>query len=49
VAFDLADEAQVQAAISRNAGGRRDRQMLVNNAGLHRDALMAGWDSDWTA
>ena len=48
VAFDLADAAQVQAAVeSLLAPG--PIQILVNNAGLHRDALMAGmtaqvWD-----
>jgi 3-oxoacyl-[acyl-carrier protein] reductase len=48
IAFDLADAAGVQAAIETllDAG---PVQVLVNNAGLHRDALMAGmtapvWD-----
>lgn len=41
VAFDLADAPQVEAAIaSLLAAG--PVQILVNNAGMHRDALMAG-------
>lgn len=41
VAFDLADAPQVEAAVeSLLAAG--PVQILVNNAGIHRDALMAG-------
>jgi 3-oxoacyl-[acyl-carrier protein] reductase len=48
VAFDLADAAQVQAAVEALLAPG-PIQILVNNAGLHRDALMAGmsaqvWD-----
>jgi 3-oxoacyl-[acyl-carrier protein] reductase len=43
VAFDLTDEAQVQASIAvLLASGTI--QILVNNAGMHSDALMAGMD-----
>ncbi len=44
VAFDLADAGQVQSALEELlvAG---PIQVLVNNAGLHRDALMAGMDA----
>ena len=47
VAFDLADETQVSEAVaSLLAAG--PIQILVNNAGMHRDALMAGMDaSTW--
>lgn len=41
VAFDLANEAQVQAA-TESMLGQGPIQILVNNAGMHRDALMAG-------
>ena len=45
VAFDLADAAQVSAAVaSLLAAG--PIQILVNNAGMHRDALMAGMAAD---
>lgn len=45
VAFDLADDAQVNDAVGSllEAG---PIQILVNNAGMHRDALMAGMDAD---
>jgi 3-oxoacyl-[acyl-carrier protein] reductase len=45
VAFDLTDAAAVQAAIG---GLLADGpiQVLVNNAGIHRDALLAGMDAD---
>jgi 3-oxoacyl-[acyl-carrier protein] reductase len=44
-AFDLADAPQVQAAVeSLLAPG--PIQILVNNAGLHRDALMAGMSAE---
>ena len=41
VAFDLTDAAQVQAAIDALLS-EAPIQILVNNAGNHRDALMAG-------
>jgi 3-oxoacyl-[acyl-carrier protein] reductase len=41
IAFDLADAAQVQAAVE-SLLGQGPVQVLVNNAGVHRDALMAG-------
>jgi 3-oxoacyl-[acyl-carrier protein] reductase len=45
IAFDLADGEQVAAAVaSLLATG--PIQILVNNAGLHRDALMAGMSDD---
>lgn len=45
VAFDLTDSAQVQsAADTLLATG--PIQVLVNNAGVHRDALMAGMTMD---
>jgi 3-oxoacyl-[acyl-carrier protein] reductase len=47
VAFDLADAGQVQPAVDGmlTAG---PVQVLVNNAGMHRDALMAGMNaSTW--
>jgi len=44
VAFDLADAAQVQTAID-GLLGEGPVQILVNNAGLHRDALLAGMDA----
>jgi 3-oxoacyl-[acyl-carrier protein] reductase len=41
IAFDLADDEQVRAAVeSMLAAG--PIQILVNNAGVHRDALLAG-------
>lgn len=44
VAFDLAEDAQVSDAVgSLLAAG--PIQILVNNAGMHRDALMAGMDA----
>ena len=44
VAFDLADDVQVKAAVEvLLATG--PIQILVNNAGMHRDALMAGMDA----
>lgn len=44
IAFDIGDDAQVAAAIATvlEAG---PIQILVNNAGMHRDALMAGMDA----
>jgi 3-oxoacyl-[acyl-carrier protein] reductase len=45
VAFDLADEAQVQASLTQLLAAGTI-QILVNNAGMHSDALMAGMDSD---
>ena len=41
IAFDLADDEQVRAAVESvlSAG---PIQILVNNAGVHRDALLAG-------
>jgi 3-oxoacyl-[acyl-carrier protein] reductase len=41
VAFDLGDSEQVAAAIEALLA-KGPIQILVNNAGLHRDALMAG-------
>ncbi len=41
VAFDLADAVQVQSAVEALLV-QGPVQILVNNAGLHRDALMAG-------
>jgi len=41
IAFDLADAAQVEAAVETLLG-QGAIQILVNNAGMHRDALMAG-------
>jgi len=41
VAFDVGDAAQVSAAIE-NLLAKGPVQVLVNNAGLHRDALVAG-------
>jgi 3-oxoacyl-[acyl-carrier protein] reductase len=40
-AFDLTDEAQVQAAVDALLA-EGPIQILVNNAGIHDDALMAG-------
>ena len=48
IAFDLQDGAQVNAAADRllSAG---PVQILINNAGVHRDSLMAGMgQDDWT-
>jgi 3-oxoacyl-[acyl-carrier protein] reductase len=44
VAFDLADAAQVQSAIEALLA-EGPVQILVNNAGQHRDALLAGMDA----
>ena len=45
VAFDLGDAAAVQASVeSLLAGGAI--QVLVNNAGIHRDFLMAGMSAE---
>lgn len=44
VAFDLADEAQVLASLDTLLLSG-PLQILVNNAGTHSDALMAGMDS----
>ena len=44
VTFDLADEAQVRASVDTLLGSG-PLQILVNNAGVHSDALMAGMDS----
>jgi 3-oxoacyl-[acyl-carrier protein] reductase len=47
VTFDLADDAGVRAAIDGLLAAG-PIQILVNNAGTHRDALMAGMDPvDW--
>ncbi|MDB5873457.1 MAG: 3-oxoacyl-ACP reductase FabG [Ramlibacter sp.] len=47
VAFDLADAAQVQAAVEAMLAAG-PIQILVNNAGKHEDALMAGMSaSTW--
>jgi 3-oxoacyl-[acyl-carrier protein] reductase len=43
VAFDLANDAQVSEAIA-SISSAGPVQILVNNAGAHRDALMAGMD-----
>lgn len=48
VAFDLASAAQVDAAL-QGVLAAGPVQIVVNNAGLHRDALMAGMDAAaWT-
>lgn len=44
VAFDLADDAQVQGMVETLLAAG-PVQILVNNAGVHRDALMAGMDA----
>ena len=44
VAFDIADDAQVSDAVERLLESG-PIQVLVNNAGMHRDALMAGMDA----
>lgn len=47
IAFDLADADQVQVAMALLLEGGAI-QILVNNAGVHRDALMAGMSaSTW--
>lgn len=47
IAFDLADAGAVQAELARMLAPG-PIQILVNNAGMHRDALMAGMSSeDW--
>jgi 3-oxoacyl-[acyl-carrier protein] reductase len=45
VAFDLSDALQVQAAVETLLAPG-PIQILVNNAGLHRDALMAGMSAE---
>jgi 3-oxoacyl-[acyl-carrier protein] reductase len=45
VAFDLSDAAQVQGALEGLLAAG-PIQILVNNAGMHRDALMAGMPAD---
>ncbi|MGB4117577.1 MAG: 3-oxoacyl-ACP reductase FabG [Polaromonas sp.] len=44
IVFDLTNEAQVQTAVDTLLMSG-PVQILVNNAGTHRDALMAGMDS----
>ncbi len=44
VAFDLTDEPQVRASVDALLASG-PLQILVNNAGVHNDALMAGMDS----
>lgn len=44
IAFDLTDEAQVSRAIETLLA-EAPIQILVNNAGLHQDALLAGMSS----
>lgn len=44
VSFDLSDDAAVAAAMARLLR-QGPVQVLVNNAGAHRDALMAGMDA----
>jgi 3-oxoacyl-[acyl-carrier protein] reductase len=44
IAFDLADDAQVQVA-AQTLLAVGSVQVLVNNAGVHRDALMAGMEA----
>ena len=44
IVFDLTDEVQVQASVDALLAAG-PIQILVNNAGVHRDALMAGMDS----
>jgi 3-oxoacyl-[acyl-carrier protein] reductase len=44
VAFDLGDAAQVQACLD-GLLAEGPIQVLVNNAGIHRDVLMAGMDA----
>ena len=47
IAFDLTDSAQVRAAVDALLAAG-PIQVLVNNAGVHRDALMAGMNAaDW--
>ena len=43
VAFDLGDESAVQSAVDALLA-QGPIQILVNSAGIHRDALMAGMD-----
>jgi 3-oxoacyl-[acyl-carrier protein] reductase len=45
VAFDLSDALQVQAAVETLLAPG-PIQILVNNAGVHRDALMAGMSAE---
>ncbi len=42
VAFDVTDSAAAQEALSRHAGSGGAIQILVNNAGIHDDAVMPG-------
>lgn len=44
IAFDLGDEGQVQAAVA-SLLAEAPIQILVNNAGVHQDALLAGMSS----
>lgn len=44
IAFDLTDEAQVQASVDTLLAAG-PLQILINNAGVHSDALMAGMGS----
>ncbi|MDB5945063.1 MAG: fabG [Ramlibacter sp.] len=47
VAFDLSDAAQVQVSVA-SLLSHGPIQVLVNNAGIHRDVLMAGMsDETW--
>lgn len=47
VQFDLADEVRVRAVLTQILA-EGSVQILVNNAGTHRDVLMAGMESaDW--
>ena len=49
VAFDLASESGVQSAVTALLS-EGPIQILVNNAGTHRDALMAGMDgATWSS
>jgi len=48
IAFDLADNVQVQSAVDALLA-EAPIQILVNNAGMHRDALLAGMsEQDWS-
>ncbi|MBC8208063.1 MAG: 3-oxoacyl-[acyl-carrier-protein] reductase [Desulfobulbaceae bacterium] len=50
VAFDVADVEQVQAAIKQIGTDRGTLDVLVNNAGITRDGLVARMkESDWDA
>src|SRR5678816_292546 len=49
VAFDLASESGVHSAVTALLSDG-PIQILVNNAGIHRDALMAGMDgATWSS